>query len=360
MSKGKVLSDSLCIPSIDSFKIRFPLDLADIIDSRLNEHQTKYTIATDTGVVFSEEPIQNNSLKVPFQNYHIHFRIEEIFGKKWLAILINSKLLEYQYREGIHSGNILSIYERINGCNVIAISYNDFMQGLVTDIDIKKDVVLSPELFKKVIPQFNRKTIPRKNQGQGVLSFNKKDNLGIQWNSRKHSSPTSPFLKYYHKGIESVYSKNSAFFAQYVDVTELSDVVRIETTIKDLKHLTTHQITSNKLRDIIAIPHDKLNSIIRHSVTSNLHERIKVVKPRDTSKLSPSDAVLFALISYLIETNEMSIEQAIELGLNNIEGKQERYRQKQRLQRIYSEQIEGEKYAIQNKQITSFFDAIGW
>jgi hypothetical protein len=84
------------------------------------------------------------------------------------------------------------------------------------------------------------------------------------------------------------------------------------------------------------------------------------VKPRDTSKLSPSDAVLFALISYLIETNEMSIEQAIELGLNNIEGKQERYRQKQRLQRIYSEQIEGEKYAVQNKQITSFFDTIGW
>jgi hypothetical protein len=81
------------------------------------------------------------------------------------------------------------------------------------------------------------------------------------------------------------------------------------------------------------------------------------VKPRDTSKLSPSDSVLFALISYLIETNEMSIEQAIELGLNNIEGKQERYRQ---IQRIYSEQIEGEKYAIQNKQITSFFDTIGW
>jgi len=360
MSKGKTLSDSLYIPSLDSFKIRFPLDSIEIIDSRLYEHQTKYTIATDTGEIYSEESIQNNSLKVPFSNYHIHFRIEQIFENSYLAILINSKLLEYQYREGIHSGNIQSIYERINGCNVIALSYNDFMQGQVTDIDIKKDVVLSSDLFKKAIPQFNKKTIPRKNQGQGVLSFNKKNNLGIQWNDRKHSSPTAPFLKFYHKGIEAICSKNRSFFAQYVDVTELSDVVRIETTIKNLKHLRTLKIHSNRLQDILELSHEKLDSIIRHSVTSNLHERIKIVKPRDTSKLSPSDSVLFALISYLIETNEMSIEQAIELGLNNIEGKQERYRQKQRLQRIYSEQIEGEKYAIQNKQITSFFDTIGW
>lgn len=368
MTKGKTLLDNLYLPSLDSFKIRFPLDAVDIIDSRLYEHQTKYVVSTDTGLVFSEEPIQNNSLKVPFSNYHIHFRIEKIFDKEFLAILINSKLLEHQYMEGIHSGNIQSIYERINGCNVISLSYDDFLRGLITDIDIKKDITLSSDLFQETLPHLKDSTIPRVNQGQGVLSFNKKDNLGIQWNDRVHSTPTAPFLKFYHKGTEMLNSKNKDFFLQYVDVEKLLDVLRIETTIKNLKHLKAHKIASNELRYMMSLSHEELDSIIKYSVTSNLNARIEVKKPRDASKMTPTDSLIYSLMSHIINKNTASREDLFKIALSNIDCKKERYRQSKRLEKIYAEQIEGLEYEVRNRkkhidnipEISSFFKAIGW
>jgi hypothetical protein len=360
MSKDRSLSDRLYSPSIDSFKLRFPIDLISIIDERIYEHQTKYTIADSTGEIRNEEKIQNNSFKYHFIDYHIHFRLEDIFGSKHVAILINSKLLESDYRQGIHEGNIRQIYDKIQSCNVLDLTFSQFMQGIVSDLDIKKDVVLSASLFRKAIPEFKRKTIPQKHQGEGVLSFTQLNNLGIQWNSREHSSPTKPFLKFYHKGIEAIYSKNKGFFEQYIDVNELSDIVRIETTIKNKKHLQKHGIQGNTLKEVIEISQQKLDSIIRHSVTSNLHQRIQIVKPRNQANLSPSDTTLFALMSHVIKSNGMSIDEVINYVLSHHENKTYRHREKARLKRIYSEQIESEKYANNNKKITSFFRSIGW
>jgi hypothetical protein len=360
MSKDRSLSDRLYLPSIDSFKLRFPIDSVDIIDERIYEHQTKYTISDSSGEIRNEEKIQNNSFKHQFIEYHIHFRLEDIFAESYVAILINSKLLESDYRQGIHKGNIKQVYEKIQGCNVIDLTFDEFMQGIVSDLDIKKDVILSKDLFRKAIPEFKKKTIPQKHQGEGVLSFTQWDNLGIQWNSRKHSSPSKPFLKFYHKGIEAICSKNKGFFEYYVDVNELSDIVRIETTIKNKKHLQKHGIQGNTLKEVIEIPTQKLDSIIRHSVTSNLYERIQIMKPRNQANLSPSDTTLFALMSYAIKSNGMSIDEVINYVLSHHESKLSRHREKARLKRIYSEQIESEKYADNNEKITSFFSAIGW
>jgi len=361
MTKGNKYSNTLYVPSIDSFKWRIELDSVEIINRNLLDHIINQKTNTSTGEIIEETPIQSNSLKVAFEEYHIHFAINKIFGIEYLVVLINSKLLEHEYLQGITLKNIEPLYNRIMKCNVFNISFEDFLsKGKISDIDIKKDVELSKDDFKSIIRNLDKNTKAQKRRHHGANPFLTDSNLGIEWNTRERGSFSHPFLKFYHKGIEALCSKNKDFFAKFIDVHSLENVVRIETTVKSFKELKKHGFSDNTLLDILRASEDKLNEIISHSVTSNLEPRFTQSNTKTKKELSPTDILMFAHLSNMIKNQKASFYEALEFTLNHFEDKHQKKRMKIKLTEIYNQQIRGQEFEKKVAKQSAFYSIIGW
>ena len=359
--KRDIYSDTLHIPSIDSFKWRIELDKVDIINSNLLDHIINIKTNTSTGEVLEEIPIQSNSLKSHFSKYHIHFAVNKIFGVEYLVVLINSKLLEFDYLKGISMLNIEPLFNKIMSCQVFSCSFEQFLsEGLVSDIDIKKDVEASPTHFKDIIKYLNTGSKAHKKAKHGINVFTQKNNLGVEWNSRTGATYSNPFLKIYHKGVESKCSKNAEFFAQFVDLESITDRVRIEVTIKSFKEAQKHGFKDNTLLTLLKATTDDLNAIITHAVTSNLEPRLKKVKSKSKTALNNSDLVIFLYLTELIKEKGVSFENAMFHVLEHQECKMSRSRLKTSLTKVYEEHIEGQKFEVKTKVANTFFESLGW
>lgn len=362
MTKGNKYNNTLYVPSIDSFKWRIELDKVDVLNRNLLDHIISSKVNSVTGEVIEETPIQSNSLKVQFKEYHIHFAVNKIFGAEYLVVLINSKLLESDYMQGMTMRNIEHVYNKIKSCKVFDISFERFLsEGKVSDIDIKKDVEITKNDFKDVIRHLDKNTKAQKRRHHGANPFLTDSNLGIEWNTRERGTYAHPFLKFYHKGIEATCSKNKDFFAEFIDVNELKDVVRIETTIKTFRELQKHGFTNNTLLDLLKANEDSLNSIISHSVTSNLEPRLKGSTPKKSkTEMSPSDMLIYVHLSNMIQNQKMTFEHALEFTLEHYSDKVAKARMKAKLNDIYSTYIQGQEYEKKATRQNKFFSVIGW
>jgi len=353
--------DSLNIPSIDSFKWRIELDKVDIINSNLLDHIVNVKTNTSTGEIIEETPIQSNSLKVHFEKYHIHFAINKLFGIDYLVVLINSKLLEHDYLNGISMLNIEPLFNRIMQCNVFRCSFESFLaEGLVSDVDIKKDVTSNEKEFKAILKHLEQNSKSHKKAKHGVNVFTQRDNLGAEWNTRTGASFAHPFLKIYHKGVETKCSKNREFFSTYIDVNEVSDRVRIECTIKSFREAQKHGFKDNTLLTLLKTSQSDLNAIIEHSVTSNLEPRLKRVERKTKDSLNNTELIMYLYLTELIKERKVSFEHALNHILEHQDKRTERSRLKTSLTKIYQEQIEGEKYEVKVRSMNNFFSALGW
>jgi hypothetical protein len=286
---------------------------------------------------------------------------------EYLVVLINSKLLEYQYLNGITMNNIELVYNNLMKCNVFYCTFEQFLTwGKVTDIDIKKDIELTKEDFLKGIKELQTASIPRTKVSEGVRSFNTRNNMGIQWNDRTTASSSKPFVKIYYKEIESSLSdtkqlsKNEApFFDTYVNYEELVNRVRIEVTIKNLKSARIHGINDLTLLNILKLTPEQLNEIIIKNLNLNLHKRMpKAIKAR--TDISPADMLAYIHLSNMIKNQSYSFELALEYTLQHFADKQQKHRQKVKLTDIYSKYIQGEKYELKVKRLNTFYNQIGW
>ena len=354
----------LLTASLDSFKWRMPLIFVKVLNTDLLDYIIHQKVNQNTGALISEEEIQNNSLKVLFDFYHIHFAISHNFGKEDLVILINSKLLEQRYTEGITMLNIEFIYKKIISCGVIDMTFEEFLTGDLSDIDIKKDIEIEKneefDPFTLKLEQASRLT---KKAKHGVTRFHTEKNKGIEWNQRAGSSYAHPFLKIYHKGVESKHGKNHLYFAKHIDTNQISNRVRIEVTIKNKEMAKRFGIKGMKLHEVLSISQDKLHEIINHSIIRNVEPRVQTRTPRSINKLSPTDKILFQSITLALH-NDMSFENALNYLLDLFDGTQEernaKARQKKKLTKIYEEQIKGEIYEQRAIRNNAFFSQIGW
>ena len=361
MTKDKKYNNTLYIPAIDSFKWRIELDKVEILNRNLLDHIINLKTNATTGEVIEEVPIQSNSLKVQFNKYHIHFAINKIFGEEYLVVLVNSKLLEHDYLEGIRMTNIEPIYKRIMDCQVFHISFEDFLQhGKVSDIDIKKDVEVKKDDFKQIISITERNSKPFKKRHHGVNAFKTSSNLGIEWNTREKGTYNHPFLKIYHKGVEALCSKNHEFFAEHIDVAAIENRVRIECTIKTFREAQKHGFKDNSLLTLLKSTTDDLNRIIEHSVTSNLEPRIERTERRSSGNMTTSETLMFIHLSNMIKNQHMTIDSAIDFTLDHFEDRKVRSRVKKQLMEVYQAHINGQEYEKKAKRYNSFFDVLGW
>jgi len=355
------LKNYLLKSSIDSFKYRIEIEKVEIINRNLLDCLINQTVNSATGEIINSNELKLNSLKAQFDFYHIHFAINNIFGKRYLVILINSKLLEKDYLNGITMSNIEIIYNRIISANVINISFQDFLsKGLVSDIDIKKDFELTTADFINVIQELENKTKPHKKSKYGCNPFKGETNLGIEWNKRENATATRPFLKLYHKEVESKHGNNREYFYNYIQLESFKNVVRCEATIKTAKELRIHGIEQNTLLALLKVPEKKLSQIINYAVELNLEPRIKRSEIKNKNQFKPVETVIFAHITNMISNQNISFENALEYTLNHFEDKQSKYRMKKQITLIYETHINGKISEVKAKKFEQFFTNFGW
>jgi len=358
------LKNFLLKSSIDSFKYRIDLDKVKILDNNLLDCLITQTVNSATGEIISSKELKLNSLKPEFDFYHIHFAINDLFGQKFLVILINSKILESDYLNGISMRNIELVYKRLMSTKIIELSFEDFLEfGLVSDIDVKKDFELDIESFKTVINTLYQNTKPTKQAKYGANKFIKEHNLGIEWNKRENATSKHPFLKLYHKEIESKHGNNKEYFYNHIDLKLTKNVVRCEATIKGTKELSMYGIEGNRLIDLMKVPESKLSSVIEYAIDLNIEPRLRRSKPKDG--MNPTETIIYGFISNMINNQNLSyetIENHIlsyfnQLGANNATKKM---RAKKILRTVYENHINGKISEIKAKKLESFFTNFGW
>jgi len=362
---------SLYVPSIDSFRYRIELSEVDILNRNLLDHIIVQRINETTGELIEEIAIQTNSLKVQKHGYQIHFAIRRFFDNKelkdYLEVLINSKLLESDYLNGISSGNIEKLFKNLIDCEVFTCPFETFLsKGLCSDIDIKKDIELTRSDFDKGITELETATLPSKKSGFGANVFRTKSNLGIEWNSRAKATNSKPFLKLYHKPTEAAISdanqlkKNEVpFFDTHVGMDAIKDRVRVEGTIKSMNSAKTYGITDLSLLGLISIKPEKLNEILVDCLNRNLTKR--VVEARKVSdKISPSELIYYVHLDNMIRNQSYDFDTALEYTLSHFDEKNAKSRMKKTLTKVYKQHIEVQPYVKKIKRLNTFFNAIGW
>ena len=136
--------------SIDSFKIRIPINKVKVLDGSLRERNL-IVLDNDTGEEVDSGPYEEffkkrarsfreNGITTHFaiQRQQVGFKGGETV--EYFVALINAKLLKEQYFEGITPQTLGLIYERLLEYGVADFSYTDFLLGEVTDCDFKFDL----------------------------------------------------------------------------------------------------------------------------------------------------------------------------------------------------------------------------
>lgn len=366
MAKIEKKDYSLNTPAIDSFKYRIPLSRITILNNNILDKTIQVTTNVETGEVISEKPIQANSLKIQRNGYHIHFGILKLPTETALTVLINSKLLEHEYLNGITVMNIETIYKNVMECKVFECSLEDFMMlGNISDVDIKKDVKCDEETFRLSIKELDKFSKATRKKNFGVNIFDQKNNLGVEWNSRERATASNPFMKIYYKPIESRISDakqlerdETPFFDTYCNAKMIENRVRVEVTLKNLGTAKQYGINSMRLIDFINTDGAILDKIINDILSKNVEERLP--KPRKAkSELSGMDMFVFAHIDLLIQQNH-SIETIVENMQSYYSDKQSKWRIKTKILDIYTKQFDGKTYTKKLSKMSNFFKQIGW
>ena len=276
------------------------------------------------------EPIVRNWLVKEFKGYSTRWQIryqnlERGMPKKFLTILMSSKILEENYFEGLSIDNHKNVYQKLISMKVAFFDYDSFINAECTDIDFRKDIKTT--MLRDLIPMLVSSARTSHLSGTGIRSFQKKENMGVQWSDRKGATLKNPYLKIYHKTIE-LNNNSIEFKNEYLFDFNISNIVRAEFTLKDKKHLRKYNIQSQKFIDLLKLSQEKKTSILSKIV--NIHLMPRFIKPdRPLKQLSPTDLIFYNMLCYFSNRGYMSRDRAIQLALNNILDKSAKSKKKE-------------------------------
>lgn len=358
--------------SIDSLKLRIPLSLVQVKDPIILDHVIE--VNERTGEIDPE------TYKRKFKEYNLTETSKVKLGietrttakgvEECLMIYVNSKILQDKYFNGITFDNSRHVYDTIQGLNVVVFSYEVFMRSDCTDIDLKLDETMSQDEWNELLKEFQLATIPTKESDKGFKRFKptKKDPYqnGLQYNSRARASASRPFLKLYWKGGE-LKSKSNEFRSEHLaHVTdhELSQIVRIETTIKDKRHAKLLGVESTTFLSLLSITENTKEDIFRKMLSKYLEKpkrQIQIEGVKETSgTLSPIEHVMYCSLVSLLEHTKDTPENVINALIQTIPSKVSKSRKKSELNLIYERHVKGSKVDLRNAKINSFFAKFGW
>ncbi|WP_300976893.1 hypothetical protein [Flavobacterium sp.] len=239
---------------IDSLKIRVKLDKVRIIDKRLVTDFIAYypdidkldddgNEQTQLGDNWRKaEPFVKIINGITYRIYIKAFIDAKKMAHEYVVFQVSAKMLKERYFEGITAFNYQTIVKDINSFGVLHITNEDFLQGLVSDIDICINQLIDLKSLKTafsfILQNPNKGKLPLIHHIQKTDSLKNTFNLGMDFNKREKASNTAPYCKIYHKGFELL-SKSVTFYKAYLEpqrASLLDNLVRYEFTIKAQKH----------------------------------------------------------------------------------------------------------------------------
>ena len=259
---------------IDSFKIRIPKDTLNQITLPDNLNAEIISVYAETGEIINsiqqglKEKLSTLKLSNDNDITSVTIAIESIrtslSQRDYLTLKITSKLLKQLYYKGITNKTIYNVVDYLNSVGV-GISIEQLLKSEVTDIDICKDFNLYDNEYNLLINQIKTNSKASQEQNKGYNLFNKIDNKGIEFSSRKKATPNNPFFKIYNKFLDTKSLKHSEFFKHYNIETE-TNLHRIECTLKNKKHFEKYNL-KNTLESFMELRQEELRDIM-HSITS--------------------------------------------------------------------------------------------
>ena len=355
--------------SIDSFKLRLQVSKLEGYDNSLNDYFE--TINQTTGEVSDTFKKQSKKYELNHYSYYVSYnpntRVSLNDYVDTITILLNAKQLKERYFEGITNKTLPIIYKEIIKLGIIDCTYSAFVNGQATDIDFKKDWRLEMDEYKEVIKACEIMTKESSNRDKGCRTHKKKDNYGIEWSVRTTSKYlTNPFLKIYSKDLELMTPTDKGgaldFNNEYLQAFNISNLKRIETTVKNKKHFESINlgVKTNSLKEILNLSQESMNKILGISVNAHLSSRIKARTFTDKTNMTPQKRLLLnSILGYTTELN-WSITKVESLLLNGIENKVSKSRTKKLINELYNDYISNTDYDFKRSKVNSFFDEMQW
>ena len=337
--------------SIDSTKIRIPLEEVKILNDILGDEYVVYS--KRTGEEITDENFKRNSYFYEEKGCKTYYKIEQQIGKdgivnSYLIILLTSKILGEKYFKGIHQNTILDVYDNIISQGIISLSFESFMNSECTDTDIKVDLVPRVKMIEIVDTVFSLAK-SKKLAIEACSVYRKKSNMGIQFALRKTSKYIkSPYLKFYEK-IRELKCNSVEFYSNYLSDFELpEELLRIETTIKNKKHFRHLGQFSTKLKDVIGNLYNVAMSAFKKAFEAhldfsekNLEGKFMVDEKATPEKytvadLNEKDRVVYYSIKKDVDFG-ISFKNACEGVISNCcFTKESRYKMKKRINSIFN------------------------
>ena len=358
--------------TIDSTKIFIPIDRVEVLSSELKK--TYITLNGDTGEVLKEWKNEAHLIEDKkeieegiFQKLGVKTRVaiakNPNTGNEFLVVNLNAKILKSkEYLQGIHWGNIERVFSNLMEYEVFKCTFETFLNGCLSDTDIKADNKLKEPVFKSSIDTLELNTKPSSKADEGSRKFWRKGNKGIQWSKRETTAFISnPFFKIYHKLTELSY-KSNAFLNEYLKGAdaELEDLVRTEYTIKNQKHQKSLGIEGNTLRNFLDLTDDKLAEIMQVIVSKHIKgTELEDKKYKTDKKLGSMEKMLHFFIMDKMQGNQ-TYSKIRDWALRNVDlTPVERSRMKKRLDTMYYNSIEGTNEDICTKGTDKFLGFLG-
>lgn len=360
--------------TIDSLKYRIPVSLLDHLDYTIVSKVGKYII--ETGEVIDDiakhelkefKLTSTTSIRLGIQTQYSLATNEPI---EYLVIYMNSKLLPVSggsYLDGIHSGNLITIYDLLQNTGIVKMPYEVFCYAECSDIDFKIDFTyLVPEWIKILDEVENR--VPLSNsQKDGVFRYNKSKgndlNIGLELGKRESATYSRPYIKFYHKEGELL-SKSKDFAREHVPVGTYKDLCRIEATLKNKRHATEVGINSMRLIDLIMLPHETKLNIFTYAFKKHFKTRTKAVKLETiglSKKLGMKDSLLLQAIQFMATETKMSRHDIIRFfDINAIDDtRQKKHKRKQLIDEYFDVYLMPLPTIKMNETVSSFFNQFG-
>lgn len=243
---------------IDSFRMEIPTSECDVSPLFYDKY---VLINANTGEEvenFSKkQALEHNVDGVTYYSWlYTRYDVNKREYKEYIVFLVNAKMLFKEYFLGITWLTVRDLYIKLMSLNHFWISYKDFLNCFVYDVDFCKDF---SSLNDTIICYKNKYTYTNKYYVHAYCPNNIFQTL--QFNTRDRSTIAAPNAKYYSK-YEETKAKVRSHVKQFYQkngfrIKDLKNVYRFEYNMKNKSSLEKWHKSGNKLKDVLNI--DKKN-----------------------------------------------------------------------------------------------------
>jgi len=329
--------------SVDSLKIRIPIGECKILNKEISERWGEVSESGELATLEFKTKRFIHRRNGCTTSYLIQKRkTSATASESFLIILFNSKILEGHYFQGITKHNARHVYNLLIIQGHVKFSFDSFMNGAVTDCDIKRDFPTAGTAHQEaIIKGFKNLTRLSKAKAKGY-TVSLTDRIAIiQWSKRDVATPSAPHVKFYSKDLELEYQSNVFKMASGI---ECESVLRLEATIKDRDHFRYLLGTKSKdqnfnLCDLLSLSQSELTGMI----TGMLHKHIEapIIGNKAGTKGAVNISEAFALA--LIQTAGKSREELILFMLNFTADKHQQARAKKMIVKLWPDELQTDR-----------------